>query len=172
MRKKKSKKSKISIKNIIKFIIIEVLLVCLLISVCFANRQHTEDNTEKIYTKVDSVEFPLVYSYYSSGRPIYLVIGNEKYPMYWHDRKKSYEEIVPDLLAEEEVQLTLAKSSLATFIFDSKMEIVDIRSENTVYYDVSITNQWNANNKTSGVVAVGFLLGAYTIIKLICFFFK
>ena len=92
--------------------------------------------------------------------------------MYWHDRKKSYEEIVPDLLAEEEVQLTLAKSSLATFIFDSKMEIVDIRSENTVYYDVSITNQWNANNKKSGLVAVGFLLGAYTIIKLICFFFK
>ena len=169
MKKKKPKKS---IKNIVKFIVIEVLLVCLLLSVCFDNRQHTEYNTEKIYTKVDSVEFPLVYSLYSSGRPIYLVIGNEKYAMYWHDKKNSYRDLVPDLLAEEEVQLTLAKSSLAEFIFGSKMEIVDIRSENTVYYDVSITNQWNANNKKSGLVAVGFLIGTYTISKLICFFFK
>jgi predicted MPP superfamily phosphohydrolase len=118
------------------------------------------------------VDFPLVYSYYSSGRPIYLIVGNEKYAMYWHDRKKSYREIVPDLLAEEEVALTLAKSSLAKFIFGSKMEIVDIRSENTVYYDISATNNWNTNNKEGGVVAIGFLLGAYTIIKLICFFFK
>lgn len=169
MKKKKSRKLT---KDIIKFIITEVLLVYLLISVCFANRQYTEDNTIKIYVKVDSVDFPLVYSYYSSGRPIYLIVGNEKYAMYWHDRKKSYREIVPDLLAEEEVALTLAKSSLAKFIFGSKMEIVDIRSENTVYYDISATNNWNTNNKEVGVVVIGFLLGAYTIIKLICFFFK
>ena len=165
MKKKKSRKLT---KDIIKFIITEVLLVYLLVSVCFANRQYTEDNTIKIYVKVDSVDFPLVYSYYSSGRPIYLIVGNEKYAMHWHDRKNSYQDLVPDLLAEEEVALTLAKS----FIFGNEMEIVDIRSENTVYYDISATNNWNANNKEAGVVAIGFLLGAYTIIKLICFFFK
>ena len=155
------------IKNIIKFVIIEVLLICLLIAVLFDNRQYTEYNTIKIYTKVDSVDFPVVYSGYSSRKAIHLVVGNEKYAMYWHDRKNSYRNLVPDLLDEQKVQLTLAKS----FIFGDEMEIVDIRSENTVYYDISITNNWNKNNQKAGAAAIGFLLGAYTIIRLVCFFF-
>lgn len=161
------KRKKKLIKNIIKFFIIEVLLVFLLISVCFSNRQYTEDNTIKIYTKVDSVDFPGVYSGYSSRKAIHLVVDNEKYAMYWHDRTNSYRNLVPDLLNEQEVQLTLAKS----FIFGDEMEIVDIRSENTVYYDISITNNWNENNQKAGVAAIVFLLGAYTIIRLVWFFF-
>ena len=163
----KNNKSKKILANVIKFLIIESLLISLLIVTCWGNRQHTETNTTKIYGKIDSIDLPHVYSALSSNQPTYFEVNGEQYVMYWKDGSRSVEDVVPELLGETAIIITLAKSRL----FGNEMEVVDIRTEDTVYYDVSITNEWNENNRTTSLIVFGIILLMYTGIRISFFLY-
>ena len=149
--KKKHKENLVKLlKTIVFFVLSEIILVCLFFSVTVNNSQLNENNTIKNVVKINEV---YVQKNPNRSDKLYFLINTEEYYLVWHDFNKGYTNILQDLKFEDSVVITVRNSS-NIFSWEQRKEIVDIRTEEDIYYDIRYSNIYREENLTAGIIAV------------------
>jgi hypothetical protein len=101
----------------------------------------------------------------SRNDPYYIVIDEETYKICsYYNQPKSMKYITEHLLMEPSVTITIKKSKPILFMKGETFEIVDIRTDNLVYWDQDYVNSWLNHQRHMGSGAIIFLWISYTLI--------
>ena len=140
----------------------QIFFACALYATKTNNPQFSEDNT---YTDTVKIQDIYVHKVPNNSDKIWFLINDKSYYLVWHSRDHSYSDVIPQLLSKEEVTITV-KNFKDAFAFESGEEIVAIRSDENVYYDIAYTNMYNEDNLSSGlfvVIAGWFFCTVFTV---------
>ncbi len=143
------------IKKIAIFIIIEAVFIVAFAAANSDYAEATENNTEKIVCKIDKI-----YDMGAGANSPYAFVANGKEYRFFHPRHSIYKSH-DDIIAEPSVTLTVKIRAS----FFGYRDIVDIRTENTVYYDISSANEFNRSNRTYAALGIGMFWLPYTVIQ-------
>ena len=166
MKNKKSNISykKIFIKRLITFLLIQIIFLFFLILIQHDYAGVNSDNTTQIHCKIDNIYF-----FNTIGRrhdPYCVDIGEETYILHWNINQPGKMKDVKDyILSEKKVTITIKnrKNILSYWKFNT-FEIVDIRTDNTVYFDMHYVDEWEDMQRGYGMVGFFMLWIPYTLL--------
>ena len=165
---KKNKKSyrlykKLFIKRIICFIAIQTIFLFLLLWIQHDYSGINSDNTTKMECKIDDI-----YYIDTPGRndQYYVVIGEETYRLFWHrEHPGRMKDVRDDILSEPAVIVTF-KPHIQNFWISNGLKIVDIRTKDTVYFDMYYVDKWEDMQRENGMIFWFMLWISYTLMAV------
>ncbi len=132
---KKNKKIKFNAKMFLAWMMVEVLFLSLFLVCLHDSRPKNNMNTEVITGPLENIEAHKMIGHVAK---IYVTINNETYILYWRS-PENYLEVLPEIKKEKTISITIHKNKDILY-FSPKKEVVDLRTESTVYYDISYHN--------------------------------
>lgn len=149
----KKKRLKKLITHCILFFIIEALFISIFLIINLDYAEATAENTEKIVCKIDKIHRA------GAGRNSpYVFVSGEREFVFFNPGNSAYQ-FHDEIISQESLTLTVKKR--ATLL--GHHDIVDIRTEKFVYYDISAANEFYKDSRASAVLWVGFFCFAYTL---------
>lgn len=146
----KNKKQKF-IRVIIFAIVIQLLLISVFTIMMIDTQKATKDNTYILDTKITDVKVKDVPNKLTT---LYLNTPKDSYRITWKVYEETYnfvsfENLRKDLMEDSAVKITVLKNSKKhSAMHGEALQVVDIRSDSTVYFDVANYNQWQNSNRT------------------------
>ena len=144
------------------FFLIEAIFAGIFMSINADYSEATEENTEKIVCKIDKIHRA------SAGRNSpYIFVSGELEFLLFNPGNSAYQ-FHDEIISEESVTVTVKKR--VTLL--GHKNIVDIRTANTVYYDISAANEFYKDSRASATLWVGFFCFAYTLMHGLIIIFE
>lgn len=157
---KKSTKNKA--KKILKKSLIAFLVIYYWIWMLYTTQPATDSNTYK--QEVFIQDFEISYAYHRGNDRINIISNDNSYILVanWRNKNKT-DSFIKELLTEnDEVSITVWKHTSPTipsFIKNgfNVLQIVDIRTENNIYFNIADYNNSQAIERICGVIGGAFL---------------
>ena len=150
----KKKHLKKLIAHCILFFIIEAVFTGIFLTINFDYAEATSENTEKIICQIDKIHRA------GAGRNSpYIFVSGEREFVLFNPGNSAYQ-FHDEIISQEYVTLTVKKRQALLGHHD----IVDIRTEKSVYYDITSANEFYKDSRASATIWVGFFCFAYTLV--------
>ena len=161
------RKNKRCIKIIIWFIIIEIITLNVFVFAICDTTTANAQNTYQVKTEITDIQIKDIPN---KNSMLYLKTPNNSYRLVW----KNYDEnskmadinyVKNQLSTETDVVFTVLKDSeKASVVYGDTLQVVDIQSDTTTYYDIINYNQWQNNNR---IVIIAFFVLVEIILIII-----
>ena len=125
-----------AVKYSLIFIAIQTVILSLFFVVLYDTRPKNSENTEVIAGIVENVT---IWDPPKQAPQIYITVNGEEFYLYWINSAESYKTALVGLKEEQNIYLTVQKTKDIGY-WKNQREIVDIRSNSQVYYDISYHN--------------------------------
>lgn len=122
-----------AVKYSLIFVSIQVVILSLFFVMLHDTRQKNSDNTEIITGTVEKIETWKPFRAHSSLQ-IFITVDGEEFFLSWENISA-----LDGIKEEKTIYLTILKDKDITY-WGNQREIVDIRSDSKVYYDIAIHN--------------------------------
>jgi hypothetical protein len=149
------------IKRLVCFFIIEILILYTYVSVQRTYEEANADNTEQKICKIDDIYLD---TWGRHNIPYHIVADSETYLFFLYDHPASMKDVKEQLMREPSVQITVKRHKKMWLPESRTFEIVDIRTDDHVYFDIDHANSWNNEQRPLGNFATVFGWISYTVI--------
>ncbi|MBQ8207172.1 MAG: hypothetical protein IJZ89_00355 [Clostridia bacterium] len=176
MKKKRKKQSDSKIRKWLCFIIFQLVFIAIAFSGLYENRKVSIDDCERIVTKIIDIK---IHDSIRGRDVVYLNTGSEKF--YIDCYKNAVRKFpVEDIIKEKEIIITVKKTS-DLWIHEGLREIVDLRSNETIYLDYQVFDRHAKVERICGyiilpllwlLITFGFLLLYLDVILKIYYYFE
>ncbi len=146
-----SKKKKQEFIRVITFVVVlQVVLISLFTIMLSDTQKAKKDNTYILDTRITDVKVKDIPNKLTT---LYLNTPVDSYRITWKVYEETYnfvsfENLRKDLMEDSSLKITvLEKSKKYSAMYGETLQVVDIRSDETVYFDVTNYNQWQKSNR-------------------------
>ncbi len=152
---------KIVKKNVFRFVIFQFCFLLIFVLTLYGNRELTEHNTETRTVTIESVRIDKHRSRYAWFVHLHCMIDGEEAVLYWKNDAMSYE-LAAERLPQEQAVTIITKPNKRLVDLKFHTEIVDIRTDDTVYHDIADVNESLKENRIWLSLVMGFVWFIYT----------
>ncbi len=167
---KVSKRKKQKFIRVIVFVTaIQLLLIAVFTIMLIDTQKATKDNTYILDTKITDVKVKDIPNKLTT---LYLNTPKDLYRITWKVYEETYnlvsfENLRNDLMEDSSIKITvLEKSKKYSTMYGETLQVVDIRSNDSVYFDVANYNQWQNSNRTILLVVFAIVEIALIIVSV------
>ena len=153
------------------FLICELIWMLVFSMLFFSTKQATPQNTHFVDTKIIDVNTNYLQR---NGYTVYLQTREQSYFIDWISYNESYSERNPNnalkgLIDESRVMLTCLNAPKKTIFSNNKIfEVVDVRTESKIYYNIDDYNKSMKENRVWGFIPLSifwlFFTGVFAFV--------